>query len=85
MTLRPETVRAARGLLGWSQDQLALQAGLCRATVAAYEQGRGHTAPESVRAMARALERARIRIVETQEFRGLLLCLPQDGDIKQSK
>lgn len=85
MTLRPETVRAARGLLGWSQDHLALQAGLCRATVAAYEQGRGHTAPESVRAMARALERARIRIVEAQEFRGLLLCLPQDGDIKQSK
>lgn len=38
-TLDPAQVRAARGLLGWSQADLARKAGVSRTTVIHYEQG----------------------------------------------
>lgn len=38
--LSPAQCRAARGLLDWSQEQLALAAGLSRSTVRDFESGR---------------------------------------------
>lgn len=49
-------IRAARGLVGWSQSELAERAGIVRATVAAFEQGSG-ISRASVGAIVRALER----------------------------
>ena len=75
-TLSPALIRAARGLVGWSQDRLALEAGLARATVAAYEQGRGYTSPESLRRMQRALEAAGVRFVQEQAWEGVVHARP---------
>ncbi|MBP7334680.1 helix-turn-helix transcriptional regulator [Niveispirillum sp.] len=38
--ISPAQCRAARGLLDWSQEQLALAAGLSRSTVRDFESGR---------------------------------------------
>jgi transcriptional regulator with XRE-family HTH domain len=38
--LLPETCRAARGLLNWTQEALARAAGVCRSTIRDFEQGR---------------------------------------------
>jgi transcriptional regulator with XRE-family HTH domain len=37
MTLSPEQCRAARGLLNWTQDQLATAAGVSRSTIKDFE------------------------------------------------
>jgi transcriptional regulator with XRE-family HTH domain len=75
-TLSPALIRAARGLVGWSQDKLALEAGLARATVAAYEQGREYTSSASLRRMQRALEAAGVRFVQEQAWEGVVHARP---------
>lgn len=40
LTLSPAQCRAARGLLDWSQEQLAQASGLSRSTVRDFESGR---------------------------------------------
>ncbi len=40
MDLLPEQCRAARGLLDWTQEQLAARAGVSRSTVRDFEQHR---------------------------------------------
>lgn len=50
-------VRAARGLVGWSQQVLADRAGLVRRTIASIEAGDARVSDDSVAAVRSALER----------------------------
>ena len=51
-------VRAARGLLGWSQGDLAEKAGLSRTVVARLELGTADSRISSVRAISEAFDKA---------------------------
>lgn len=57
-------VRAARGLLGWSQSRLAEEAGLSLPTVKRYESSSSiRVSPDAIAALQRALERGGIIFV----------------------
>ena len=59
-----EQIRAARGLLGWSQSQLAKRAGMSLPTVKRLETGTGPKVSDEARARIReALEAAGIRLI----------------------
>ena len=61
----PAQIRAARGLLGWSQTVLATGAGLALQTVIRLETGRGaRVSTEAAAKMVAALEAAGIIFVE---------------------
>jgi len=66
MILLPEQCRAARGLLNWTQAQLAEYAGVSRSTVRDFERGRHepHRATEAL--LIRALERGGIRLLPAE-------------------
>ena len=60
-----EQLRAARGLLGWSQSELAARAGLSLPTVKRLEAGFGpRVSDEARRKMQRAIEAAGIEFIE---------------------
>jgi transcriptional regulator with XRE-family HTH domain len=60
-----EQIRAARGLLGWSQTELASRAGLSLPTVKRVEAGFGPRVSDEARAkLQRALEAAGIDFIE---------------------
>ncbi|MCL6708139.1 helix-turn-helix domain-containing protein [Pseudomonas sp. R2.Fl] len=71
--LTPEMCRAARGLLGWTQGDLAEQAEVSRGTIRDYESSRHgvHRATEAQ--LRRALESGGARFVEVDDF-GMALC-----------
>jgi len=54
--MTPEQSRAARGLLDWSQQELADAAGLGLSTVRDFEKGRREPLPASLEAMQAALK-----------------------------
>lgn len=56
----PSQTRAARGLLDWSQEQLANSAGLGVSTIKDFEAGRRDPSPENLAAMQRSLTKAGI-------------------------
>lgn len=58
-----EQVKAARALLGWSQADLALQAGVSTSTIADFERGQGRTAPATVEAIRTAIEAAGVAMI----------------------
>lgn len=62
----PEQCRAARGLLNWTQAQLAEYAGMSRSTVRDFERGRHgpHRATEAL--LIQALERGGIRLLPAE-------------------
>jgi transcriptional regulator with XRE-family HTH domain len=60
-------IRAARGLVGWSQSDLALSAGLSRSTIAAIEKESGNPTQDIISRIRTVLESNRV------EF------LPQEG------
>jgi transcriptional regulator with XRE-family HTH domain len=51
-----EQYRGARGMLGWSQDQLAEVAGLSRATIADFERGERTPTAGNILAIRTAFE-----------------------------
>ena len=60
-----EQLRAARGLLGWSQSELAARAGLSLPTVKRLEGGFGPRVSEEARGkLQRAIESAGIAFIE---------------------
>jgi DNA-binding XRE family transcriptional regulator len=59
----PEQCRGARGLLGWSQSQLAEQANVSRTTIANFELGRPLATNNHI-ALSMALDRAGIELIE---------------------
>lgn len=61
--MTPEQCRAARGWLGWSQDQLAANSDVSVRTVAAFERGEQTPQRNNLAAMRRALEEAGVRLV----------------------
>ncbi|MBP0447687.1 DUF4118 domain-containing protein [Roseomonas sp. SSH11] len=58
MPLTPEQCRAARGLLDWTQDELAEHAGVSRGTVRGFEAGHHVLRPDTGAAICGALETA---------------------------
>jgi transcriptional regulator with XRE-family HTH domain len=59
-----EQLRAARGLLGWSQSELAARAGLSLPTVKRVEAGTGPRVSDEARAkLRRALEAAGVEFI----------------------
>src|SRR3546814_10057843 len=73
--LFPEQCRAARGLLNWTQEKLAVLAGVSRSTVRDFETGRKqlHRATEAV--LVDSLEKAGIRLLSDQ--RGVGIKMPR--------
>ena len=65
LVISVEQVRAARALLGWSQTQLAKQAGLSLPTVKRVETERGPKVSEDARyALQRALELGGVEFID---------------------
>jgi transcriptional regulator with XRE-family HTH domain len=61
--LTPEQCRAARGWLGWTQQELADKAGVGLSTVRAFESGQRAPIKNNLAALQRAVEGAGIRLV----------------------
>lgn len=61
--MTPDQCRAARGLLGWSQDNLATAAQVSIRTIQAFELGQRDPIPATVAALQRALEEAGVEFI----------------------
>lgn len=85
MNLLPEQCRAARGLLNWTQEELATLAGISRSTIKDFE-CRRHTLHESTEtALVHAFEQAGVRLLDADgegpgvRLKGLSLPPKTDG------
>lgn len=67
MSLLPEQSRAARGLLGWSQSELASKSNLSESTIRDFEKGRRTPVVNNVTAICLALEAAGVIILGDEE------------------
>lgn len=67
MSISPELCRAARGLLGWSQQELANRAQVARKTIADYELGQVNPHPRTLRDVIAALEAAGVEFTAPEE------------------
>ncbi|KQT47588.1 transcriptional regulator [Aureimonas sp. Leaf454] len=63
MILTPEQCRAARGLLDWTQEQLAQEAGVSRSTVRDFEKLRHHLNRASEQHLIEAFARAGVVLI----------------------
>ena len=63
MTISPGQCRAARGLIGWSQDQLVDASGVTRATIANFELGKRAPYERTLDELRRALESAGVEFI----------------------
>jgi ribosome-binding protein aMBF1 (putative translation factor) len=70
MILSPPLCRAARGLVDWSQDQLAKHAAVGNSTVRDFEKGRRVPLDENLTAMRRALEDAGVEFIPARGGKG---------------
>jgi transcriptional regulator with XRE-family HTH domain len=68
MTISPEQCRAARGLLGWSQDELRKRARMARRTIADFEQGIRRPYPRTLEDLVRVFESAGVEFFEGDEI-----------------
>ena len=65
--LTPEQCRAARGLLDWTQEELAERAGLSRSTVRDFENGHREMHRTSALLMRAAFEAAGVILIDADE------------------
>ncbi|MBI0539012.1 DUF4118 domain-containing protein [Roseomonas sp. KE2513] len=70
MPLTPEQCRAARGLLDWTQDELAEHAGVSRGTVRGFEAGHHLLRPDTGAAIQGALETAGVVFLDADGCMG---------------
>ncbi len=63
--MTPAQCRAARGLIAWSQTQLAEKAALSLPTVQRFETQRGPVSGDAIAAMQTALERGGVLFLES--------------------
>ena len=61
--MHPAQIRAARGLLDWSQSQLAEAAGVSLSTVKDFEAGRRQPVPNNLAAIRAALEDSGVEFI----------------------
>jgi transcriptional regulator with XRE-family HTH domain len=61
--MTPEQCCAARKLLGWHQQHLALQANSCLSTIIGFESRQKHTREITVEAIRAALEAAGVEFI----------------------
>ncbi len=80
MNLCPQQCRAARGLLDWSQSDLAERAGVSRSTVRDFEGGRHELHRASEAQLVRALSEAGVVLLAAEvEGPGVRLARPPPG------
>ncbi|MGE0774351.1 MAG: helix-turn-helix transcriptional regulator [Sphingomonadaceae bacterium] len=74
----PEQCRAARGLLNWTQAEMATLAGVSRSTVRDFEGCRHYLHRATEERLIRALEAAGVRLLPSSaEGPGVRLCSPK--------
>lgn len=61
--MTPGQSRAARALIGMSQDDLAKAASVAKATIAAFELGQRQPYPRTLNALSQALEMAGVEFI----------------------
>jgi transcriptional regulator with XRE-family HTH domain len=66
--LTPEQCRAARGLLGWTQEKLADKAGVSRGTVRGFERGHHDLHRASAAVIRAALEAEGVVMIDADEM-----------------
>ncbi|WP_445216206.1 helix-turn-helix domain-containing protein [Bradyrhizobium sp. Pa8] len=71
MSILPQQSRAARGLLNWTQADLAAAATLGVATVKNFESERRETTAANLKAIQRALEDAGIELIPAKGGKGV--------------
>jgi transcriptional regulator with XRE-family HTH domain len=62
--MTPDQSRAARGLLDWSQAELAAQSNLSESTIRDFEKGRRVPSINNLAAIRRALEAAGVEFID---------------------
>jgi len=67
VNLLPEQCRAARGLLDWTQEQLAERAGVARSTVRDFECRRHELHRTTEESVVRALQEAGVILLDSGE------------------
>jgi transcriptional regulator with XRE-family HTH domain len=67
MLLTPAQCRAARALLGWSQDQLAAKAAVAKATIANFELGKRAAYDRTLKDLRVALEQAGVEFTNSDQ------------------
>lgn len=73
MAISVGQLRAARGLIGWSQSDLAKSAAVGRATIAEFESGKREPYPRTLDLLQRALEAAGVIFLDNGEGPGVKL------------
>jgi transcriptional regulator with XRE-family HTH domain len=70
--------RAARGLIGWSQQQLAGAASVSLATIQLFETNKREPIPNNLTAIRRALESAGVEFIPARNGKGVGVRLRED-------
>jgi transcriptional regulator with XRE-family HTH domain len=71
--ITPAQAKAARALLGWSQEDLAKHSGVVRRTLMSFETGSRDPRQETLQKLLEAFERAGVRFVNTPDMLGVVL------------
>lgn len=67
MSITAEQCRAARALVGWSQDELAAHSAVAKPTIAGFEAGRRQPYPRTLADLRRALEAGGVSFLASGE------------------
>jgi transcriptional regulator with XRE-family HTH domain len=72
--------RAARSLLGWTQQQLADTAGVALATIQFFETNKREPIPNNLAAIQRAFETAGVEFIPARNGKGIGVRLREDQE-----
>lgn len=70
MVVTKKQIRAARALLGWTQQDLADRAGTAKQTVVDFERGQRNTYPRTVADIRRTLEHGGVVFIDKSRHGG---------------